>query len=178
MRHEPDDHETLRAHDDGAERLLDLIHLVQQAGERLFLSSCEQPDITARQHRVLQAIAREPSISQTRIVALTGIDRSTLSDIVRRMASRGWCTRKRSRYDARAYGVQLTNPGADALRNSTRASDVVENRLVGIVGESQRAVLAGLLNAIAEALARDPARPAVGTTSRRGTRSGLAKSRS
>ena len=68
-------------------------------------------------------------ISQTGLVEATGIDRSTLADVVRRLVLRGYLVRKRTRHDARMYAVRLTAKGKAALEQSKpgakKADDIV-----------------------------------------------------
>ncbi|HRQ59789.1 MAG TPA: helix-turn-helix domain-containing protein, partial [Azoarcus taiwanensis] len=54
-------------------------------------------NITPQQATVLCAIAGMESPSQTDLVDATGVDRSTMADVVRRLSSKGLLTRKRTR---------------------------------------------------------------------------------
>ena len=64
---------------------------------------------------ILQALARNNGASQTTLTQLTGIDRSTLADTMRRLLRDGYVARKRTRADARRYAVTLTETGSRAL---------------------------------------------------------------
>ena len=59
-------------------------------------------DLTPRQLAVLVTVAQNEGLSQTGLVDRTGIDRSTLADIVRRMQRKGLLQRRRTKEDARA----------------------------------------------------------------------------
>jgi len=72
-------------------------------------------DLTRAQVQILDAVKNHASSSQTDLVALTGIDRSTLADIVRRLVRKGLLQRQRNKQDARAYVVKLTDEGKKAL---------------------------------------------------------------
>lgn len=52
--------------------------------------------------------------SQTQLVAVTGIDRSTMADVMRRLVKNGYVARRRSRADARRYVLTLTPEGRRA----------------------------------------------------------------
>ena len=64
---------------------------------------------------ILKAIAANEGASQTAIVDLTGVDRSTLADVVKRLLQRRLLARKRSKADARAYQLTLTDDGRTAV---------------------------------------------------------------
>jgi DNA-binding MarR family transcriptional regulator len=68
---------------------LHLLHRAGQVADELFATRLGSSDITPRQHLVLATVAACKEPSQTRLVEKTGIDRSTLADIVRRLVERG-----------------------------------------------------------------------------------------
>ena len=62
----------------------------------------------------------------------TGIDRSTLADIVARLLARGLIQRKRAKEDGRAYAIKLTPQGARSLREAQPGADAGQRaRTVG-----------------------------------------------
>lgn len=99
------------------ESLLHLQHQGGQCADKLFLTEVNGVDLTARQLVVVSATAWNEGCSQTRLVEVTGIDRSTMVDSVRRLLVKG-LLQQRSREDARAYVVRLANRGNDALANT------------------------------------------------------------
>lgn len=87
-----------------------LLHRAQQlAADRFAQLAGERA--TLRQFAVLAAIAEKPGRSQTDLVSATGIDRSTLADMITRMERRGWIIRVTAANDARANAVTLAAPG-------------------------------------------------------------------
>jgi DNA-binding MarR family transcriptional regulator len=76
------------------------------------------PEITPTQLQVMWAVSDLDSPSQTDLVDFTGIDRSTLADVVRRLVKNGRLTRKRNKDDTRAYIVKLTSQGSSDLRQA------------------------------------------------------------
>jgi len=94
--------------------IIHAIHRAEQSASALFVEHAKV-DMTIRQAIVLAAVKAAPGCSQTFLVAATGIDRSTLADIVRRLVRRAWLKRVRDRTDARAYVVTLTADGETAL---------------------------------------------------------------
>ncbi|MFM2415067.1 MAG: hypothetical protein RI911_760 [Candidatus Parcubacteria bacterium] len=72
--------------------------------------------VTGSQALVILALAEKAGVSQTHLVEVTHIDRSTLADITRRLVKRGVIVRRRSKSDARAYILNLTEEGKKAVR--------------------------------------------------------------
>ena len=57
-------------------------------------------------------------IVQKALIDRTGIDRSTLADIIRRMLKKGLILRRRTKEDARAYAVRLSEEGWKTLKSA------------------------------------------------------------
>lgn len=136
------------------------IHLLHRAGQladEAFLSALGRDGITARQFIVMAIVAREDNPSQTMICEQSGIDRSTLADIVRRLVSRGLLARKRTREDARRYAVRITDAGAKALDVALGVARDVENEMLSVLPASQRSEFENALRTMVEKLqVREP----------------------
>lgn len=131
------------------------IHLLHRAGQladEAFLSALGRDGITARQFIVLAIVAREDNPSQTMICDLSGIDRSTLADIVRRLVSRGLLARKRTREDARRYAVRITDAGQKSLDEALSVARSVEDQLLGVLTSAQRGDFENALRTMVEKL--------------------------
>ena len=112
-------------------------------------------DLTPRQYAVLVTVAQNEGLSQTHLVDRTGIDRSTLADIVRRMLKKGLLQRRRTKEDARAYAVKLTEEGWRTLRQAEPLAKRVDDRiLAALSGNPQRERFVSDLNTIVEVLSR------------------------
>lgn len=133
-----------------------MLHRASQAADELFASETSGADLTPRQFAVLAALEVLESASQTQIVDATGIDRSTLADIVKRLVKRGLLNRRRSRSDARAYVVRLTSEGRDVLLATKPAARRVEERLLEQVPGARRDDLLAALEAIIGGLSTHP----------------------
>jgi DNA-binding MarR family transcriptional regulator len=77
--------------------------------------------LTPRQLAVLHAVDLNDGVSQTELVKVTGIDRSTLADMIMRMQKRELLARRRTEEDGRANAVRMTTTGRRALRASMAA---------------------------------------------------------
>ena len=102
-------------HFDLADSPSHLLHRAQQAAANLSAKALADQGLTLRQFAVLAALAGTDSQSQAKLVDQTGIDRSTLADMVSRMEKTGLIKRVPSPADARAKLVSLTAKGHKAL---------------------------------------------------------------
>jgi DNA-binding MarR family transcriptional regulator len=118
--------------------VLHLLHRSGQQAEVLFMRQNNNEDMTPRQYAVLITVEANEDISQTGLVEATGIDRSTLADVVRRLVSRGWLARKRTKHDARMYAVRLTAKGKTALDGARPAAKKADDIVLATLPARQR----------------------------------------
>lgn len=137
--------------------MLHLLHRAGQVADELFTEEMGSSDLTPRQFAVLMVLQRLETASQTDIVNETGIDRSTLADIVKRLVARGLIARRRSKSDARAYAVRLTPVGRDALKAAQPASERVESRILKSLPQARRDAFVDALSLLVRALGDAPA---------------------
>jgi len=109
---------------------LHLLHRVHQRATELFQEKMAGIDITARQYVVLVTVAQNDGASQQDIIDNTGIDRSTVSQIMQTMIRKGLLKRKRTKEDARAYAITVTDQGRDILKASEAIVEGVNEALV------------------------------------------------
>lgn len=135
---------------------LHLLHRAGQCAGDIFQSEMTTGDLTPRQFAVLVAVSQEEGLSQTSLVRKTGIDRSTLADIVRRMLRKGLLQRRRTKGDARAYSVTLTEEGRSALRTFEPTVDRVDAKVLAALPLDSRQRFLDELTMIVEALSTPP----------------------
>ena len=87
-----------------------LIHRAGQCATDIFQAEARESGLTPRQFAVLMTIAEEEGLTQTDLVDRTGIDRSTLADIVARLLA------------ARAHSSQARQGGRKGLRHQAHVS--------------------------------------------------------
>lgn len=131
-----------------------LLHRAGQCASELFQVELGSDDLTPRQYAILVTVAQHEGVSQTQLVDLTGIDRSTLADVVRRMLKKGLLQRRRTRDDARAYAVKLTEEGSRVLKTHEPMARRVDERILASLPAQQRDRFLQDLSAIVEALDR------------------------
>jgi DNA-binding MarR family transcriptional regulator len=124
--------------DDRNSTALHLLHRAGQCADVLFATRIGEVGLTPRQFAVMVAISNSDEPSQTTLVDQTGIDRSTMADIVRRLTSRGLVQRRRTRRDARRYAVRLTDKGEGALRLAEPAARTTEEAILSSLSPTQR----------------------------------------
>ena len=131
------------------------VHLLHRAGQRagdVFSDEMSRVKLTPRQYAVLVSVAENEGLSQTGLVERTGIDRSTLADIIRRMLRKGLLQRKRTKEDARAYSVRLTEEGRHLLEAAGPGASRSEERLLAALPSDQRAAFIAALGAIVRSI--------------------------
>ncbi|MEO1660885.1 MAG: MarR family transcriptional regulator [Pseudomonadota bacterium] len=101
-----------------------LLHRAQQAAVNESANGLADKGLTIRQFAVLAALNDDDGQSQSNLVEVTGIDRSTLADMVARMEKTGLVQRVKSAEDARAKAVSLTEAGRTAFEGA--APEVME----------------------------------------------------
>jgi len=103
-----------------------LLHRAQQFAADRFSEATGGVEITQRQFAVLCAVKADEGLTQTRLVQATGIDRSTLAELVTRMAAKGLLLREKAPGDARANAVRFTDEGrklyATVIAGATKRS--------------------------------------------------------
>ena len=131
------------------------IHLLHRAGQcavDVFQAEIGVEELTPRQYAILLTVAQHEGLSQTSLVERTGIDRSTLADIIRRLLKKGLIQRRRTKEDARAYAVRLTDAGTRMLKQLDPLARRVDDRILAALPGSQRERFVEDLNTIVRAL--------------------------
>jgi DNA-binding MarR family transcriptional regulator len=116
---------------------LHLLHRARQCAGELFQSQMAGVNLTARQYVVLVAAAHKDGSSQQDIIDYTGIDRSTVSQVMQTMIRKGLLKRQRTQEDARTYAITLTPLGEDVLKASEPIVGRVDEALVAALPATQ-----------------------------------------
>jgi DNA-binding MarR family transcriptional regulator len=127
-------------------------HLLHRAAQRaldLYAAEAGPGAVTQRQHAVLAAVAEKEGAAQADLVAATGVDRSTLADMVARMIDKGLLARERSALDARANAVRLTDAGREALDSIGPKTAAADAALLGLLPKGKREALLEALEILA-----------------------------
>jgi DNA-binding MarR family transcriptional regulator len=129
--------------------VLHLLYRAMQCASNMFEGEIDV--MTPRQFAVLAALDNlEDGASQAMLTKQTGIDRSTLSEVVQRLLSKGFVARRRSPTDRRAYTVKLTRQGRAKLMSVRPAVERVDEQVLSMIPARQRESLVTALTALAE----------------------------
>lgn len=127
-----------------------LLHRAVQRALDEYAAEFGAGGITQRQYAVLAAVAAQEGATQTDLVRMTGIDRSTLADLAARMIAKGLLARERSAADARANAVRLTPEGQAVLAEAEPKMAAADARLLKLIpGRSRRDAFVKLLKDLA-----------------------------
>jgi len=130
-----------------------LLHRAQQfAADRFSRAMPDGEKLTQRQFAVLAATAAEEGLTQSDLVKATGIDRSTLAELVARMADKGFLTRETVRGDARAKSIRLTDQGRNSYFTALAGAIAADEAILDSLSKSKRAGFVKALRRIAKTI--------------------------
>jgi DNA-binding MarR family transcriptional regulator len=123
-----------------------LLHRALQLALDIYAEETGPDALTQRQYAVLAAVAAHEGLTQTDLVHATGIDRSTLADLVARMIGKNLIARERSTTDARANMVRLTETGRTALAATGPRVAAADARILKLLPARKRDAFLGVLH--------------------------------
>ncbi len=129
-----------------------LLRRAQQYAHDLYSKEVGSTGPTPRQFEVLSVVAKNEGLSQTDLVRHTGIDRSTLADMIARMIKKGLLSRKRTKEDARANAVSITAAGKRVLKSADAKVNKSDRAVLSVLPKTQQAGFMKALTAYADAL--------------------------
>ena len=98
-------------------------------------------DVTRQQIGTLLALHRKPGASQRHLVDATGIDKSTLKEMLGRMVKRGWVRRERDLNDSRAWTMHLTPEGLGLLIGRIDKVEAAQREILSPLPAGDRVIL-------------------------------------
>lgn len=128
-----------------------LMHRVLQLSLDIYAEEAGPDGPTQRQYAVMEAVSVKEGLTQTDLVRATGIDRSTLADLVARMTTKGLLSRERSVVDARAKAVRLSPEGQALLEAARPRVAAADKRIMALVPKAKRENFLDLLCDLASA---------------------------
>lgn len=129
-----------------------LLHRAQQYAADRFAAAFNGEDITQRQFAVLNGVAAQQGLTQTDLVKLTGIDRSTLAELVARMSTKGYLKRSRAKSDARANTLNLTAKGRSLLTKALPKVRKADQAILDTLAKTKQSTFLAMLKSIDESL--------------------------
>lgn len=128
-----------------------LLRRAEQFAAEIFLQAELPGAVTLRQTVLLAAIAEAEGASQSDLVGATGVDRSTLAEMMARMEQKGLISREAAEDDGRAKSVSLTNEGRRRLEAALPAMRAVDKALLAALPRNRQASFTATLAALAKA---------------------------
>ena len=116
-------------------------HLLKRAAQysnHIYMGEVGKSGLTHRQFIVLLAADNNDGKSQTDLVKVTGIDRSTLADLVARLLAQGYLQRRRTKDDGRTNAIRITVIGKKMLKTAQPGAEEVDRQLLALVPNGDR----------------------------------------
>lgn len=126
-----------------------LLRRAQQRAVELFAAELGPDGPTPQQFALLLAISQHPGISQIGLVRAIGVDRSTMAEMVQRLARRGLIARRRTASDGRENALTLSAAGIRLLEHALPAVSRAQRRILAPVPARQRKAALQLLRQLA-----------------------------
>lgn len=128
-------------------------HLLRRAVQVMNLLWDEEVSrtITSPQFAALNALYTEPNLDQRTLGQRISLDRSTMAEVVSRLADRGLIRTERDRRDGRRKTITLTAKGLHAVRQLIPRTHAMTDRLVGPLATRERQELLRLLTEVVRA---------------------------
>lgn len=128
-----------------------LLRRAEQFAAEIFLKAGLSDGVTLRQTVLLAAIAEAEGASQSDLVRTTGVDRSTLAEMMARMERKGLIARSAAEDDGRAKSVSLTRDGRERLEAALPAIRQVDAALLAALPRNKRSAFRQTLLALSDA---------------------------
>ncbi len=104
-----------------------------------------EAEITPGLFGMLQVIAANPGLSQSRLAEAMSVDRSTIVAVVERLEAKGLVARAPSRRDLRSYALEPTRQGRQALARMEALVLRHEAEVASALSDAERRTLMRLL---------------------------------
>jgi DNA-binding MarR family transcriptional regulator len=128
-------------------------HLLRRAVQVMNLLWDEEVShtITSPQFAALNALYTEPNLDQRTLGQRISLDRSTMAEVVSRLADRGLIRTERDRRDGRRKTIALTTKGLHAVQHLIPRTHAMTDRLVASLAARERQELLRLLTELVRA---------------------------
>jgi DNA-binding MarR family transcriptional regulator len=130
---------------------LHLLHRAEQVASRVFNDGALS-FTTPRQLEVLIAVSESEGCNLTAVIERTGIDRSSTTELVRRLVSKGLLQKRRNRKDTRAFVLKLTEEGRLLLAAADPMARNLDAALLQALPRAQREPFMNALRAVVRVL--------------------------
>jgi DNA-binding MarR family transcriptional regulator len=126
-----------------------LLRRCQQRAVDIFAEEVGPEGPTPRQFAILVSVLQNPGLNQTDLVRLSGIDRSTLAEILGRLVDRGLIRRERTTEDQRTNALYVTSAGRAMLQAALPAVERAQERIFAPIPPARRPEVVAALESLA-----------------------------
>ena len=139
--------------DDGAGFL---VRVLGARATALYEELTGQAEVTPRQFGALLTLYQQGSLTLTDLARAIAVDRSTLGEMVRRMAAHGLVRRRDNGADRRSANVSLTPKGTAAVLHLVTGAAALQDALLAPIPPGDRAQFLRCLKRIARPPSVEP----------------------
>lgn len=118
-----------------------MLRRMYAASNLQFQSLTPTPDITAIQATVLLLVFREEIVGVRELARRMKIDRSTMQEVVKRMAKRGFLDRESSEHDRRKFRLIITEEGLAVLNRNIDLMSQLEGKFLSDIPPQDVAII-------------------------------------
>jgi DNA-binding MarR family transcriptional regulator len=116
-----------------------LLRRAHQVSVDFYVAEVGEAGPTPPQFAFLLMVERHPGASQAELVRLTGIDRSTLAEMARRLVARGLLARRKDAADGRANALRITAGGRRMVAATLPKVALAQARVLALLPRKRRA---------------------------------------
>lgn len=122
-----------------------LLRRAHQVSVEFFVAEVGADGPTPQQFALLLSVLRQPGASQAELVRATGIDRSTLAEMTRRLVARGLLARRKDATDGRANALRITAAGRRLVEAALPKVARAQHRVLALLPAGRRKALIAAL---------------------------------
>lgn len=127
-----------------------LVRLVETRATALYDQLTAQNEITPRQFGAMLTLYQHGTMTLTELATQIRVDRSTLGEMINRMADRGLITKEANDADRRSATITLDKPGEQALLRLVAGAAQLQEELLAPLPVKDRAHFLRCMKLVAE----------------------------
>lgn len=127
-----------------------LLRRLHQIHSAMFESRQGEESLTEVQFALLSILAQSEDLDQTALAGASGLDRSNVADVIKRLEMRGLVRRAPGLADKRLVLVQITEPGRRLVRLAEQQLRRVDNQMLNQLSPADRQLFIDLMMRVLE----------------------------
>lgn len=134
-----------------------LIRRLHQIHTGLFLESCGEENITPVMYSVLSCLSQHGPLDQTTLAKAVAIDKTNMTDILKRLMNRGYVVREVADTDRRMRVTSLTTAGKEVLERTDPFAREAHRKTLDALSPQDRVRFTKMMMQIVDAAEDDTA---------------------